>query len=190
LGYFPTHTDRHVCEFFPYFLRKETGYGSKYGQDLWDTDVWVSSKEERTTRLTSLARGEAPLGDLTRPSGGDIIPVIEAMIEDSGREFVVNQPNDGYAHNLPTEAVVEMNAIIDSRGITPAGKCPAPRSLLGIILYRINQQEMVVRSFLENDRDMALQALILDPLTRSIEDAEKMFDELLAVNRGYLPGFS
>ncbi|MBU7004709.1 MAG: hypothetical protein HXS50_04025 [Theionarchaea archaeon] len=188
--YFPTHTDRHVCEFFPYFLRKETGYGSKYGQELWDTDVWVSSKDERTAMLSSLASGKAPLGDLTRPSGGDIIPVIEAMVEDSGREFVVNQPNAGYAPNLPDEAVVEMNAIVDSKGINPAGICKAPRSLLGIIQYRINLQELVVRSILENDKDLALQALILDPLTRSIEDVEKMFDELLAVNRDYLPDFS
>ena len=189
-GYFPTHTDRHVSEFFPYFLRKETGYGSRYGLGLWDTDLWVRSKQERMKMLASQASGEAPLGDLSKPSGGDVIAIIEAMIEDSGVEFVVNQPNAGYATNLPEGAVVEMNARVDSKGITPVGVCSVPQSLLGVVQYRINQQEMVVRSALSGDKGLALQALILDPLTRSIEDAERMLDELLLANSRYVPGMS
>ena len=39
------------------------------------------------------------------------------------------------------------------------------------------------------DRNLALQALIADEYTVSIEDAESMLDELLAAHAGMLPQF-
>jgi alpha-galactosidase len=186
-GYFPSPGDRHIAEFFPYFLTEETGYGTRYGLNLRDIDSRMRSKEERSRLMAAQARGDEPLGDLTKPSGERVISIIESMVQDRGLEFAVNLPNLGYVANLPEAAVIELNALVGSDGVRPIRIGRMPENLAGLTQYRIAQQEMVVRSALTGDRGLALQALILDPLTRSVEEAGRMLDELLDASSAYVP---
>jgi alpha-galactosidase/6-phospho-beta-glucosidase family protein len=65
-----------------------------------------------------------------------------------------------------------------------------PQSLAGMTQYRIAQQELVTSAALSGDRATALQALLLDPMLRSIEDAESMLGELIDASSEYLPQFA
>lgn len=52
------------------------------------------------------------------------------------------------------------------------------------------QQELAMDAGVYGDRDLALQALVADEFTVSIEDTEAMLDELLAPHADMLPQFS
>ncbi len=188
-GYFPSPGDRHVAEFFPYFLTDDTKRGSKYGLRLRDVERMQKSKEERIKNLLAQADGRQPLGDLNRPSGEEVIGIIESMIENRNQEFVVNIPNEGYVRNLPDGAIIELHALAGSYGIRAMHMGKMPQSVLGITLHRIVQQELTTRAALTGDRSLALQALLLDPLVRSVEDGESMLDELLQASSDFLPQF-
>jgi alpha-galactosidase/6-phospho-beta-glucosidase family protein len=48
---------------------------------------------------------------------------------------------------------------------------------------------MIVESALRGEKNLALQALLNDPLIRDLDNAETMLDEMLLANREYLPRF-
>ena len=67
------------------------------------------------------------------------------------------------------------------------GEIPPP--VAGILQARVLQQELAVDAGVYGDRNLALQALIADEFTVSIEDAESMLDELLEAHADMLPQF-
>ena len=62
-------------------------------------------------------------------------------------------------------------------------------SLKGILEKRIAWQELVVDAGMKGDRNLALQALLLDEMAILPEKAEQMLSELLDASRGMLPQF-
>ena len=65
----------------------------------------------------------------------------------------------------------------------------APLSLMGILQKRIAWQELVVDAGVKGDRNLALQALLLDEMAILPEHAEAMLNDLLAASRDLLPQF-
>jgi alpha-galactosidase len=52
--------------------------------------------------------------------------------------------------------------------------------------------ELVVQALLQRDRRKAKYALMIDPLTAavcSLEEIDRLFEEMWAAERDYLPGF-
>jgi alpha-galactosidase len=54
-GYFPSPGDRHIAEFFPYYLTEDAERGARYGLRLRDIEGMQRSKEERTKTLLGQA---------------------------------------------------------------------------------------------------------------------------------------
>jgi len=50
-------------------------------------------------------------------------------------------------------------------------------------------QELIVEAGVKGDKDLALQALVNDPLVRSWQKAKKILEELLQATADYLPQF-
>ena len=78
----------------------------------------------------------------------------------------------------------------DSVGVRPIYTGPAPIALLGLLQKRIAWQELVADAGVNGDRDLALQALLVDEMAILPEQSAAMLDELLAASREYLPQFS
>ena len=51
-------------------------------------------------------------------------------------------------------------------------------------------EELAVAAARSGDRDIALKALLANPLTRNWEVARPLLDELLAANTAHLPQFA
>ena len=69
----------------------------------------------------------------------------------------------------------------------PYGGIPAP--VAGFLQSRVPQRELAVDATVHGDRKLALQELVADPIILSIDDAEKMLDELLHAHSDALPQF-
>jgi alpha-galactosidase len=188
-GCLPVINGRHLSEFFPHFLRPETGYGERYG--FLDQMVTVPDRlrvmaEEREKWLR-MPEGEH-LPDLER-GVEPVAPIISAIETGQPFPFVANWPNVGQIPNLPADAVVETRAIADGRGVTPMAVGALPEGVRSVLARHVSNQELIVEAAVEGDAQQALQAFVSDPLVRGIEEAKTMLDELLAAHARYLPQF-
>ena len=99
-------------------------------------------------------------------------------------------PNRGAIANLPATAVVEVETVTDSQGVRPIQSDQAPVHLKGILEKRFAWQELVVDAAVKGDRNLALQALMLDEMAILPEKADEMLSELLIASGDLLPQFN
>ena len=194
-GFYPSPGDRHVAEFFPFFLRQTgdgLGYGTQSGLDM--TNAVLASRDERWDRIADQAEGRTELDqrlfDESR-EGERVVSIIEAIVTDRPLvELAVNVRNHGLIPNLPRDAVVEVPGLIDGRGVHGVSVGPLPEGIANILGARARQQELMIDAALTGDRTLALQALLADPLAPSVEAASAMLDEALATHAPFLPRFN
>ncbi|NLO65853.1 MAG: alpha-glucosidase/alpha-galactosidase, partial [Firmicutes bacterium] len=78
---------------------------------------------------------------------------------------------------------------VDRNGIKPTyfGRLPTQLALLNATNMAFF--DLAVEAFIQRDRDLALQALIVDPLTAavcSLSEIKAMFDELYEAEKDYI----
>ena len=115
--------------------------------------------------------------------------IVSAVVNGRSVRTIVNLPNTGQIDNLPRGAVVETLAEITSAGAFPHVVGALPLGVLSTLEPHVVNQELIVRAALEGDRQLALQAMVNDPLVHDLRKAEAILDELLAAHAEYLPQF-
>ena len=197
----------HWIEFYPNLQRLARPYSGraqglpiKYGRKMYDmvderkrakkwqdlAELWGSSDYSGEVSLAALPAGE-------QDSGIEVVEIIEAIIEGRNRVHAVNTTNYGAIENLPDDAIVEVNALVNGYGIAPihVGRLPEPIAAQLHLHYSV--QQLTVEAALSGDRRTALHAFLLDPLVSSvqeIEQTEQMLDEMLQANARFLPQFA
>ena len=195
LGRFPTESSGHVSEYLPYFRADPArlaryarpGYRGESGfyANSWPT--WRAESDDRLARVLA--------GDETYPMerGGEYPSrIVEAMTTGKPVSVYVNVPNDGLIDNLGPGGVVEVEAIVDDAGIHPQPFGELPPQLAALDRHHLEVHDLAVTALLEHDRELAVQALMLDPLTSAVcapADIREMFDEMVTAERGDLPPF-
>ncbi len=111
-----------------------------------------------------------------------------ALSSDTPCELVLNIENHGAIPELPDEAVVERNALVDRMGVRPVScEEPMPR-VLGAIVQAVKEYEfLTVQAALEGSRRKAREALLAHPLVPGAEAAEGLLADLAAVNAEFWP---
>jgi alpha-galactosidase len=189
-GSMPAASDRHVAEFFPFFLSEAVGKGKLYGVErttIAERYQWRASAE---ANIRGLLNGtEDMVAFLANNSGEAAAPICAALATGKPYTGIMNLPNYGQIANLPANAVVETFGILDAEGARglPIGELPP--AILNIVERHVRNQELIVAAALTGDKTLALQALINDPLVMDIDGAERMLDEMLNANREHLPRF-
>jgi alpha-galactosidase/6-phospho-beta-glucosidase family protein len=186
-GALPAAGDRHLAEFFPYFLREETGQGADYGVQL--TRIAHRRQQVATAQAAvraALAAADLPVVTRSQEATADIV---SAVVNGRHVRTIVNLPNTVQIDNLPRGAVVETLAEITSAGAQPLVVGALPNGVLSTLEPHVVNQELIVRAALEGDRHLALQAMVNDPLVHDLPKAEAILDELLAAHADYLPRF-
>lgn len=202
-GYFVTESSHHLSEYLPYFRTDpetiaeltppadhENGPGGitsawmPTGEYL---SYWMDMKEEQAARDVD----ELDL-ELAR-SNEYAAKIIHAIETDTTRRVNVNVRNDADSiTNLPSNACVEVPCLVDGTGVHPCSVGDLPPQLAGLIRSNINVQELAVRAGVDHDEEMLRQAIKLDPLTGAactLDEIDRMVDDLLEANAAYLPQF-
>jgi alpha-galactosidase len=199
-GRYPAPGDRHVAEFFGWYLRSADGSGVDEDRLPWglqggrdDTIRYIDQKSDLWQRLHDQADGRLPAA----PVDGDdqeaerLVSIAEALV--TGREHVelaVNLPNAGAIPNLPPSAVVEVPAVVGGRGVTGLAVGPLPPAIAAVLTARAEQQELTVQAALRGDRALAVQALALDPLVPSPDVARRILDDAVRAHGRTLSAFA
>lgn len=115
--------------------------------------------------------------------------LISSIVNDRRDIQVVNVKNRGAILDLPDDAVVETNCVIDKNGPHPLSVGHVPARIRGLIQVVKAYEELTIEAGVNGDYSSALQALTIHPLVPSLSVAKKILDDILEENREFLPQF-
>jgi alpha-galactosidase len=159
------------------------GFDSQIGWQQYLDDMG-----RNVARVERVALDEAtPVSETFKPlqSGEQIVPIINALVNDVEGLYQVNIPNRGQIiHGFPQDLVIECQGVVSGAGIRGVSVPPFPPKLVaGAMIPRWHKAELMVQALRSGDRDLLLLYLLDDPRTRSLEQAEALLDEWLAEPR-------
>lgn len=193
LGAFVTESSGHFSEYIPYYRKRQdlidrhcsAGYNGATG---FYADQWPVWRERTDRQIRELIAGGRELSiDVSHEYAAVIIG---AMLKNTPEVIYGNVPNTGLIDNLPGDGIVEVACLVDRNGISPTHFGRLPEHLAALSRSNMSFFDLAVTAVLERDRDAALHALMLDPLSAavcSLSEIKAMFEELCEAERGYIP---
>ncbi len=178
-GCYPSCSDDHIGEYLPYgWEAGEHGYNFQA-----DDENRVATKRDIDERLA----GQKGWEDWLNASGERGVDVISAVLHNKKRviESGIVYNRGGAIPNLPHDAAVEVPIAVDAGGIKPVS-VTLPEPLARLLTPQVMVQQMAVDAAMHGSREMALQALLMDPVTNSADAAVKLLDELWEYNKPYI----
>ncbi|WP_061798282.1 6-phospho-beta-glucosidase [Serratia ficaria] len=118
------------------------------------------------------------------------VELLRAIHNNSGKVMVVNTRNSGAIQGLPDDAVIETNCVIDAQGAHPLSFGRLPLAMNGLTQQVKDFERLTIEAAVHGDRQSALLALVVNPLIGGAGIAEPLLDEVLSLNRDYLPQFN
>jgi alpha-galactosidase len=201
-GYFPSCGDEHIGEYLP-FAWEYLGLSGPPLEDRheneksrWKYFDMLARRDKNAGKFLKENKREAvelKLQDFYSPrSWVDTLafPVINAVHTNKLiRMPALNMVNEGTINNLPQDIFVEVPASVDSSGIRPLQIGSLPKPLASFCRRDIDQMELIVEAAVKGDKNLVLQAMMLDPVVDSIKTAEKVFSRMMKLQAKYLPQF-
>jgi alpha-galactosidase len=102
----------------------------------------------------------------------------------------LNVPNSGAISNLDNDIIVEVPGVIGPNSVKAVNVGPLPQAVAPICQLHGAISNLVAQAAATGSRDLALQALLLDPYIHSITCAERLLDDMLAYNKQYETRFN
>ena len=116
-----------------------------------------------------------------------VVVIIEGILTDSGyEETAVNIPNSGFIAELPEWLVVEVPALVDKNGIHGISVGRPPSGFLGLLRNQVAVHDLTAAAILQKSRDLALQALLVDPIVNQYHGVEEMLDTMIEYQNEWL----
>jgi 6-phospho-beta-glucosidase len=116
--------------------------------------------------------------------------LIASLHAGTGDIQVVDVRNDGALPDLPAGAVVEVPARIDRDGAHPLPLAPLAPELRGLVQSAKAYEELAIAAAIGGDPDVALKALLANPLVPDLRAAEGLLEAILEMNLRFLPQFA
>lgn len=117
------------------------------------------------------------------------LEVMAAITTNTSREIVVNTQNGNALPELPASGVVEMSCRVDGMGPHPLYGGPIPLTVRGLVQNVKAYEQLTIEAAVTGRRDIALAALMNNPLVPSADLAEKILADILKENAAFLPQF-
>lgn len=176
-GKIPITTDSHFSEYIHWAQEVTDHYGVF---DFYDN----YKKECMSYQVDPFKR----LSEGTEPEEyWRVVPIIEGILTDSNHEeLAVNIPNAGYIKNLPDDMIVEVPAIINKNGVHGIRLDSMPIGFCGLLCNRIGNVDVTAEAAIKSSKELAMQALLIDPTMDSVLSAEKLLDVMVKLQKNYL----
>lgn len=165
---------------------KKQWYGHLGG---FDSEIgwagYLEAMNQNIAKIERAARDErTPVTRTFEPkqSGEQIVPIIDALVNDVRGVYQVNIANRGpILKGFPEDLVVECPAVVSGAGIRGVAVPQLPsRLVVGAMIPRWHRAELVVEALRTRDRNLLLNYLLADPRTRTLDQARRLLDEWLA----------
>lgn len=198
-GAFVTESSGHFSEYVPYFRKRKelvsqymrSGYRGESGYYANNWPTWRANHDNKARQMIAdeLADKEAIVIKRSVEYGADIIESHEL-----NRLHVIygNVMNTGLITNLAGDGCVEVACLVDRNGIQPTHFGTLPSQLAALDQAHMFVHDLMVESLLNQNREAAVHALLLDPLTATIlppSEIRQLFDEMVVDQVDYLPAY-
>ena len=182
--------DRHLAEFLPgkWYLESPER-AAEMGFFLTPVSYRKNNLKERLAKSEKLRNGEENVN--LEYTGEEGVHQIRALLGLCELCTNVNIPNRGQIPNLPIGAIVETNAVFRADTVTPVMAGKIPDSIYPLVSRICIGQENISKAIAERDLDKLFASFANDPLvTCSIDDAKKLFDEMIENTKEYLTSYN
>lgn len=184
-GAFVTESSGHFSEYLPYFrkrpelLKEFTRDGQERGESGYYAKNWPANRAsgDQTIRDLLATEGDMMLQRSEEYASG----IIQGWFTDTPTIIHGNVRNGGLISNLPGSACVEVPVMVDSKGYHPVSFGALPEQMAALNRSHISVHELMAAAVLEKNREAAVHALMLDPLSAaacSPAEIRLLFDEM------------
>jgi alpha-galactosidase/6-phospho-beta-glucosidase family protein len=191
-GWLPLVEDRHLTEFYPFYVSATEGDKVRYGGGPLDIPQRLRSRERMEQDHVDLASGNVRPGGLAAYRGEPLHDIISWLRGGGEGTHVVNVPNGGRCRDLRHDAVVEIPALLSRDSVVPVSI--AEGTLAPHVVSILNNLSVIhdytVQAAVSGDRGKARQALLLDPFLQNrdiLALVPELVDGIFHINRSYLP---
>jgi alpha-galactosidase len=178
-GFWMTCSDDHLGEYL--------AYGWEGGEHGYDFAADERGRANFSNMLDRVLAGALIPPDWLTPSGERGATAIGGILNNKKRVLesgiVINQ---GTIPNLPVDAAVEVPVLADAAGIHPISLGPLPDPIAKLLNTQVSVQRLAIEAAMRASKEIALQALLIDPVVNSASAAVRLLDELWDVNRPYI----
>ena len=188
-GLHPAIDDHHVGEYLPWAAEI-------IGTSGYDFERHARRSRADVDMLEAWGSGDRPVEPLlAEPSNESKVDhsAVEIMGDVIARRsrrrpsFIL--PNDGYIDDLPFNSVVEVPGLVEDGDMRGVAVGALPDHVSALVRHELAIQGLAVEAAVEGSRDLALRALLLDPVVNSARAAEHFIDDVLRIHRASLPRF-
>lgn len=128
----------------------------------------------------ALATGKVPEGLAKRKARwyqAIIAPVMVALADECTGRFIMNVINCQIVPWLPAEAIIEIACLVEKGCIQPLAAPGAPSMVRAMVQANCAYEMLAVEAIVERDRAKALQALLLNPIMHTYEQAARTLEK-------------
>lgn len=167
---------------------------------LAEQEQWPPSRAEQVMAIeadllreySDPSRSEPP-ADLMKRGGAYYstlaTQLLNAHANDLHETHVINIAHRGAVPGWPADWVLEMPARVARGGFAPLAAAPLPPACFGLLAAVKSFELLTVEAAVHGDRDAAYQALLVHPLGPRAAQVQAVLDDMLEMNRRYLPQF-
>lgn len=205
-GAFITESSGHLSEYLPYYRTRKKDLkrycGPRYeGESGFYARYWPSWRKDVDASREEVLSGKRSIDEQRKKGWGRSWEyaswIIEAHQKNAPYRIYGNvmnkQGNVGpLIGNLPHDGCVEVACMIDGNGINPTVYGDLPRQMAGICTSNMSMFDLAAQSAIEKSKELAAQALMLDPLTSAAcapAQIKEMTEKLFAAEKKFLKGF-
>lgn len=190
-GLFPATGDGHISEYVHWAHDPQTKPWEKYHLHLYDWDAAEEGRDRMWQGIEDMVAG-GPLSErVKRGSGERAIPVILAVMENrNAYEEALDMPNENCIANLPPDSIVEVPGVASGFGVRGMSVGELPEGLAALCRTQITVATLAVDAAILGERELALEALLVDPMVNDMDMARALLAEMLEVQAAYLPQFA
>lgn len=179
-GLWVTCSDDHMGEYVP--------YGWEAGDKGYNFDEDERYRAEFLQTLKNVLAGAAAMPPWWQTASDERGAAVIAGILHNQKRFIESGIvyNRGAIPNLPSDLAVEVPIVVDAAGVHPVSLGPLPEPIAKLLSVQAGVQQLAVEAAVQGSKEIAMEALLVDPVVNSTIAAAKLLDELWEVNRPYI----
>jgi len=179
----------------PQLIRAIGAVPSHYFKYYFHPDHMLARTIGRMTRAEELMKIQAKMAELyAQPDAHErpdiysrrganwykliVVPVLLSLVRNSRQVLIVNVQNQGAIPWLPAEGIVELPCVVGASGAHPLTTGPTPLDVQAFLQRNCAYEMLAVQAIVEQSYDLALRALLLNPLIRGAEEARAVLEKV------------
>ena len=177
-GYLPITTDSHLGEYI------------QWAYSVADHEAIIEFYDNYKKRCLTFYDDESHYAEYFKfdnKMNERIIPILEAIIEDSNiEESAVNLPNNNFIESLPNGIVIEIPGLLNKSGVAGIELKNYPKEFSSLLNNQVSTIELTTEAVLKKSKHSAYLAMLSDPVVDNPKNAENLLTTMLDFQKDHL----